>query len=262
MRALTVTTLLLALPAVASAQAERSVQLRSADFEAGWIELFNFGTTDVALDGWRLGSADADETLFTATAGLNGLTIEAGTSLFIHANDDAPAADPDRVDASVVGGLASPLAADGYRLALFDLTGGLTLDPADGTQLADYIQWATGGGPPTTTFTGTAVSEGLWTADGDFVVPASNTRRVDLTVVQDIEAHGPADYSLIGPTFYDEHLGLDLSGDRFNPTVLNLPIGDATLVLAQQGDFEVGGRDLDYVTITVPDGQQLTNIFL
>ena len=59
-------------------------------------------------------------------------------------------------------------------------------------------------------------------------------------------------------TDYDEAVDGDISGDRFNPTVLNLTTGSNVVVATQQGD--AFGRDVDYLTIVVPTGSQLVRL--
>ena len=91
-------------PANLTIVAERHVQFRSVNFQTGVIELFNFDSADIDLSGWRLCSHDFDERRrYTSPVGLSGVTIEAGTSLFVHLNDDAPAGDADAINRSALG---------------------------------------------------------------------------------------------------------------------------------------------------------------
>ncbi|MEM9382497.1 MAG: hypothetical protein AAGB93_21265 [Planctomycetota bacterium] len=257
---------LVGLSAIASAQAERSVQIRSVDFDTQIIELFNYGSADVALDGWQFCSFDDNEGfVYTNPGGLNGVTIEAGTPVFVHFGNDAPAGDPDRIDRNVVGPFATPLDLTAWGLLIFDPPAGGSVNFDDSTQIADYVQWNVNGTPngSASTRADQAVAEGLWTGVLDFVptVPLTTTR-IDLTVVADNRLHGPADYTVIGPTFFDEARGDEASGDHLNPTVLAFPLGSSTVVVNQQGDFEIGGRDVDYITFDVPAGQQLAALNL
>ncbi len=52
----------------------------------------------------------------------------------------------------------------------------------------------------------------------------------------------------------------DLSDDRLNPSAFTLDPGSNTITATQQGD--AFGRDIDYFTLTVPDGFTLTSINL
>ncbi len=54
----------------------------------------------------------------------------------------------------------------------------------------------------------------------------------------------------------------DLSGDPANPTSLALGLGTNEVTATQQGDAEPGGRDIDYVSFTVAEGQELTEIVI
>ena len=58
--------------------------------------------------------------------------------------------------------------------------------------------------------------------------------------------------------------GDDFSDDRLDPNELGtLTEGETVIVASQQGDNEPdGGRDRDYFTFTVEEGQELTGIFL
>ncbi|MEM8713578.1 MAG: hypothetical protein AAGG01_21755, partial [Planctomycetota bacterium] len=257
--------LTLLLSAVASAQAVRSVQVRSVDFDAGWVEIFNYGGTTVDLSGWRFCSFDEDDSfVYSSASGLNGQSINAGESIFIHFNDDAPVGDPGRINRSAVGAFALPLDASAWGLALFDPPAGGSVTFGDNTQIADYIQWNIGGAVNgnASTRASQAVAEGLWTGPADFISTNADTRRIDLTIVGDLTAQGPTDYTLVGPATFDEHQGVDASDDHLNPTALTFPLGSTRIVVVQQGDFEIGGRDIDYITFTVPSGEVMTGIQL
>jgi hypothetical protein len=56
----------------------------------------------------------------------------------------------------------------------------------------------------------------------------------------------------------DESVDGDLSGDRLNPTVLNLSVGSNTVLASQQG--AASGLDVDYLTVVVPAGTQLARL--
>ncbi|MEM7166909.1 MAG: hypothetical protein AAF581_15705 [Planctomycetota bacterium] len=191
---------LLGLPAVASAQStERGVQLRSVDFGAGILEVFNYGAANVDLTGWRFCSHDTDqERQYTTPTGLAGVTIEASTSIFVHFNNDAPAGDPDRFDLVALGNFALPLNSDAYGIQLFfpDASGDVAF--GNNTLIADMLQWnIPGTAVGTADFrTAQAVAAGLWTAVGDYVPTATDTARIDLLDATGGLLHGPADYGV------------------------------------------------------------------
>lgn len=61
---------------------------------------------------------------------------------------------------------------------------------------------------------------------------------------------------------YDERGGNDISGDRFNPTLLTLQEGDNTLIGIMTGLDDLGFPDRDYFRFTVPVGYTLSAIRL
>jgi len=66
----------LAAAAHAQATAPRAVQIRSVDFNAGILEVFNFGDAPVDLEGWRFCSHDFDQARrYTSPGGLAGVTM-------------------------------------------------------------------------------------------------------------------------------------------------------------------------------------------
>ncbi|MEO1073596.1 MAG: cadherin domain-containing protein, partial [Pseudomonadota bacterium] len=79
----------------------------------------------------------------------------------------------------------------------------------------------------------------------------------DLNQAATLEIEGAADANTSAVSF-DEAIGGDLSDDNLNPSELALGEGDNIVTSGQQGD----PRDIDYFTITVPEGQILTEIVL
>ncbi len=77
--------------------------------------------------------------------------------------------------------------------------------------------------------------------------------RVDPGEVRDFLVPAPA-------TMYDERRDGDLSDDPANPSALALQAGETSFVASQQGDSS--GRDVDYVTVTVPEGFVLSAVVL
>ncbi|MEO1008872.1 MAG: GC-type dockerin domain-anchored protein [Planctomycetota bacterium] len=188
------------LAAAAHAQVDRQVQIRSVDFGTGVIELFNFAATDVDLSGWRFCSHDFNEARrYSGSGGLNGVTIEAGTSVFIHFDDDAPAGDPDRLDrASLGGAFAGPLDQDAYALEIFTPGPDGVVSFGSTTDIVDHVQWNLAGGDvgSAQTRSAQAVTAGLWTAASDFVITTDDSERIDLIDDTGAELHGPADYDV------------------------------------------------------------------
>lgn len=182
--------------------AERDIQFRSVDFTTEIIELHNFGTTDQPLDGWRFCSHSDDdgEFRYTAIGGLNGVTIEAGTSLFIHVGNNGPQ-DSDNLDISQLGGLfASTLDQDAYSINLYWPNGG-TLSFGQPLDMVDHIQWNIGGVDSGSADARSVVAEnaGLWTDDVDWIATTAATTRIELTDLTGGLLHGPGNYNVVNP---------------------------------------------------------------
>ncbi|MEM9083910.1 MAG: hypothetical protein AAGB34_09975 [Planctomycetota bacterium] len=181
---------------------ERDVQIRSIDFENGIIELFNFSNIDYDLSGWRFCSHDFDQARrYTATAGLNGVTIESGSSLFIHFDNDAPANDSDRVDRSSLGGaFALPLDQDAYGIQLYAPIGG-PVNFGNSSQITDHLQWNINGQSvgSAEVRTGQAVSQNLWSAGGDFIVTTAEAQLIMLADLSGDILGSPSEYVAIEP---------------------------------------------------------------
>ena len=194
-------TTLITLPEAVAAtmSSPREIQVKSVDFENGIIELHNFGSSDQALDGWRFCTHDEDESLkYSGSSGLNGMTIEAGTSLFIHFNNDAPVVNADTINRSSTGGSwATPLDAGAYGLGLYFQT-----PFGVGANLADHVQWSLGGLDDGTADerSDEAQSGGVWTDQTQWVATSGATTKLVLTDGSAGELHGPADY-LVLPDF-------------------------------------------------------------
>ena len=244
--------------------AERQVQIRSIDFDDGIIELFNFGPGDVDLSRWRFCTHDFDQNLrYTGANGLNGNTIESGTSFFVHFNNDAPGGDPDRINRSTLGSFATPLDRDAYGMQLFFPDGAGNISFGNSSLIADHLQWNIDGSGTGSSEqrTAQAVGQGLWTAIGDFISTDADSVRLDLTDLSGDEAGGPSEYSVTGPPFYDESIDGDLSDDPDAPTALAFPTGASTVT----GTVEQSGApsgDRDYITFTVPPTLELAELNL
>ncbi len=198
---------------VAGAMAEpRDIQIQRIDFDNGTIEFFNYGSIDQDLTGWRTCTHDFNKSRrYSGASGLNGVTIEAGTSVFIHFNNDAPV-DPDHLNRSSLGGsFATPLDQDAYGMQLFFPGTNGIVSFGNSTLIADHLQWNIDGqGVGSADFrTSQAVSEGLWTANGDFISTMAISSSLSLTEVGDGRLHGPSSYRVIDPC------PADLNGDGF-----------------------------------------------
>ncbi len=186
--------------------AERDVQFRSANFETAVLELHNCGGEDIDLSNWRFCSHDDNQVRqYTGSDGLDGVTIEAGTSVFIHFNNDAPAG-PDNIDVSTLGGLiAAPLDADGaYAIALFfpDADGDISFADFGRTDImGDHIQWSTGGlsNAIADERSQQAVNAGLWTLASAWISTTLDTVSIELTDTTCGLLHGPANYQVNEP---------------------------------------------------------------
>ena len=96
--------------AVAAAPSVRDVQIKTVDFVTGIMELHNFGPGGQGLDGWQFCTHDENQIKqYSGLTGLNGVSIEAGTSLFIHFNNDAPVVANHINRSSIGGSWAEPL---------------------------------------------------------------------------------------------------------------------------------------------------------
>ncbi|MEL6429269.1 MAG: hypothetical protein AAFR54_08830 [Planctomycetota bacterium] len=247
----------------AGSDPERSIQIRSVDFEAEVLEVFNFGTTDVDLSGWRFCSHDFDEAFrYTSPAGLQGVTIEANSSIFVHFEDDAPGGDPDRFNRSALGAFAAPLDSDAFGIQFYFPNSSGNVSFGNSALIADHLQWSQSGSVgAAATRSSQAVSEGLWSGTSDFIGTAPNSSSIELLDLSGDEAGAPSEYSVLAANnAHDEAVDGDLSDDRLAPTAVSLEFGDNRVRATQQGN--AFGRDIDYLTITVPLSAELTELRL
>lgn len=183
-----------------SAGSEEDVQFRSIDFGSQVLELYNFGSSTLNLDGWIFCSHDVSDGFdYSSGAGLNGVSLAAGESLNIHWNDDASGANA--LNISDIGGnwvddLTVNGAGDGISINLYrDSSFGSS------TSIIDHIQYSYDGvdvGGQSNPRGGVAVGGGLWSATSDWVEVSSET--TGLVLVDDPfpgatgETHGSASY--------------------------------------------------------------------
>ena len=173
--------------------APRDIQIRSVNFTTGIIELFNFGTSDEPLDGYRFCSHDEDQVrIYSSTNGLNNTMIEAGTSFFIHLNDDAPGGN-DTINASTVGAFAAPLDVGPWSLQLYFPP----ISFGNGDTIADHVQWSIDGTDDTSADERSDEAEtgGVWTDQDLWVATESESISITLDDTTGAELHGPDNYT-------------------------------------------------------------------
>ena len=174
--------------------APRDVQIRSIDFTTGVVELFNFGTTDEILDGYRFCTHDEDQNLqYSSATGLNGVTITAGSSLFIHFNNDASGAN--QINISALGNFATPLDAGAYGMQIYFPP----VSFGDGNTIADHVQWSIGGANDATAAARSDEAElgGVWTDQNLWVSTTADSLGVNLNDTSGSVLHGPDDYDVL-----------------------------------------------------------------
>ncbi|MEM7228835.1 MAG: hypothetical protein AAF432_08475 [Planctomycetota bacterium] len=177
-------------------------QVTDVDFATGVVTLRNFGTVDQPLDFWRICTHDEDQVFqYTLFAGLVGQTIEAGTEYTVHFNNDAPGG-TDSINISSLGAHASPLDGNGaYAIGLYWPNGG-SISFGNAEDLADHVQWSTGGitDPIADARSQVAVNAGLWTAVGDWISTDPMSTGISLDDMSGALLHGPANYTVNGPS--------------------------------------------------------------
>ena len=229
------TSVLLAGSAVA--QSNRDVQFQSVDFELGTIEVHNFGPIDIDLTGWRFCSHDQVDTFeYSFPAALNGVTLEAGSSIFVHMFNDAPFGDPDRFNQTSLGNFASTgTNFDPNTLSIqffFPAASGF-INFNNGALVSDIIQWSV----PGTSIgnadvrTQDAVDEGLWVAEQAFIPTTPSSVRIELTDFGNGLLHGPDNYTVFEPgtpSVETVRLGVPPNPDALRPGLTSGPVIGAT----------------------------------
>jgi len=214
----------------------RDVQIRSIDFENETLELFNFGALDQDLSGWRFCTHDTDEQRrYSASGGLNGVIIEAGTSVVVHYANDAPAS-PDAINRSDIGGaFATPLDPDAYGAQIFfpDPNGNISF--GNSNLIGDALAWSIPGDAVGNAAVrlNQAESVGLWIDDTDLIDSNADAVSITLTDTGDGRLHGPDNYTVEVAT----GCAADFNGDG----VASFP--DVGLFLAA---FSAGAPEADF----------------
>lgn len=228
----------------AGTAAERDVQIRSVNFATGVVELHNFGATDEPLDGWRFCTHDAGIAFqYSGPAGFNGVTIEAGTSVFLHYNDDA-GSDPDHFDASELSGaFAFPLDFDAYGMQIYFPNAQGFVNFGDPSLMADHLQWSESGADDASADerSDEAQNAGLWNNQDEWIATTADTQRIVLLDDTGGTAHGPEDYLVSTCSTAGCDNG-DLNGD------CSVGLDDLSILLGNfggPGDREDGDTDGD-----------------
>ena len=185
--------LLLALASSLTA-APRDVQFRSVDFESSVLELHNFGDDTESLDGWRFCSHDEDQTRsYSSTAGLNGLSLAPGESLFVHYLGDAPADEANRIN--IPGSFALPLDRGPYGIQIYFPP----ISFGNGGTIADHVQWAIDGVDDASADERSDEAEdgGVWSDQETWVATSQETSSILLTDASGAILHGPENYEAL-----------------------------------------------------------------
>ncbi len=203
-------------------QEDEPVTLRSDE----WIELYNRGSTDVDLGGWRLVDAVAWEFPEGTVLASDAYLVVAG---------DAEALREERPDIDVVGDFTGRLDNAGDRILLLDAAG----NPADEVPYFDGGRWpaaADGGGS-------TLELRDAW---ADNTAPEAWSASEEATRARwvDYGYRGPAEPSAVGPDGLWEELVLGLLGAGEvlldDLRVVADPDG-AAVELLPDGTFDEGG---------------------
>ena len=163
----------------------QDIQFSSINLETQVIELRNFGSSTIDLDGWRFCTHDeTDGRDYTGANGLNGQSLAAGESLFIHWNDDASG--DNALNISSLGGLwVDDLNADsegqGVSINLYNSNlGGFGSSDA----IADHIQYSYDGaiiGGPANSRGTVATGAQIWGSTADWISVNEDSTSIQLT---------------------------------------------------------------------------------
>lgn len=179
----------------------RFVQIESIDFTSNVLQLTNFDSTSKDLSGWRFCTHDEDQIRrYSASTGLNGVTLAAGASLFVHFNNDGSGAN--EINVSTIGGnFAEPFdvgpdPGGAYAVGLYVNSGF-----GDGANLADHLQWSFNGADNTTADERSDEAQGeVWFSENDWISADLNTERIQLNVADfNEEVHSSANYLVSVP---------------------------------------------------------------
>ncbi|MFK7894696.1 MAG: hypothetical protein AB8G23_02610 [Myxococcota bacterium] len=179
--------------------APRDVQMREFNFETSTLELRNFGGSAEPLDGWRFCSHDESEVRrYSASSGLNGVSIPAGGSIFIHFLNDAPGGDPTRINVSSLGAFATPFDSGSYGIQIYFAP----VSFGNGNTIADHAQWSVDGIDNTSADERSDEAEngGVWTDQSQWIATQSDTLSIELAAAAEgLVLHSPTSYVVNNP---------------------------------------------------------------
>ena len=191
----------------------RFVQIRSIDLNRSVLELFNSGTTSQSLNGWRFCTHDESQTRrYSASSGLNEVTLASQQSLFIHFNNDADPTNPQEMNIrssdGIGGNFATLDAAGAYGAQIY-----VNSAFGSGAAIADHLQFSIGGVDNTTADERSDEAEGeVWADQSEWIAISATTEMIVINdTVLDQEIHSPSDYTVIEPM--QPILG-DVNGDQ------------------------------------------------
>lgn len=192
--------------------APRDVMIRSIDTVNRILELHNFGSGTEDLSGYQFCSHDENQVRqYSSTTGLNGTSIEAGTSIFVHFNNDAPG-DPDHLNLSSLGGsFAGPLDNGPFAISLYFPP----VSFGNGGTMASHLQWSINGADNGNADerSDEAESGGLWTDQLLWVSTNPDTTKIALKPgAENSVLHAPEDYNVFAPSA-DNTLAVALCGE-------------------------------------------------
>lgn len=173
----------------------RQIQIRTIDFENQTVEIRNFGTTDQTLNGWRFCTHDESSVRrYSSSAGLNGVTLAAGESMFLMYNNNASAANEFNI--SALGNFATPLDVDGAYGFQFYINSSF----GNGNSISDHLQFSLNGTDNTTADerSDEAVAGNLWTDENLWISVSDSTTSISLIAgAETSETNSPVDYEVV-----------------------------------------------------------------
>ena len=175
--------------------APRDIQIASVNFATSVVEVKNFGSSTELLDGWRFCSHNTSQfRRYSAFDGLDGVSIAAGASLFIHYNDDAMNAN--EIDISTIGGNFAPLEREAYGLQLY-VNSSFSL----GSAIADHLQWSLNGidNISADDRSDEAETGGVWEDQSQWIATESDSLIIELTDTSGGILHSPTNYNVTSP---------------------------------------------------------------
>ena len=168
----------------------RDIQFSNIDFTNQVVELHNFGSDTIALDGWRFCSHDETDGFdYTSSSGLNGQSIAAGESFFIHWSNDADPTAANALNISSLGGnwiddLNASSSGEAVSINLYNNNlGGFGSSAAIG----DHIQYSFDGaniGSPANVRGGVATNANIWGDTSDWISVNGDSTGISLNVGQ------------------------------------------------------------------------------